>query len=326
MARPHKLWFRKSRNTWFVEIDAKQYNLGPDREEATTRFHELLAKRPTKASPNSVAAILDEFVVYVENHKTAATARWYKDYLQDFLTYLKDHAHSPISMPASGLRPLHVRKWLDDRSSERARLTAVKAAYRWAHAEGWIDANPIAAMRRPAETKREQLISLKEMKAILRRTKDRRFRELLIVSWDIGARPHELKILHDRHLDLDRHRAIIPAREAKVKKRNRVIYFTPRAERIIRRRRGDGIVFKNIDGKPWTASAIKCRFARLEKHLGVRFCHYAFRHSFATRKLKQGIPAIDVAHLLGHNDVSMLAKVYQHVEQDSDHLLAALNR
>lgn len=228
-------------------------------------------------------------------------------------------------MSASALRPLHVRKWLNDRSAERARLTAVKAAYRWAHAEGWIDANPIAAMRRPAETKREQIVSVEQMKMILRLTKSKQFRELLIVSWDIRARPYELRILHDRHLDLRRHRAIIPAHEAKGKKRNRVIYFTPRAERIIRRCQGNGIIFTNSRGNPWTSSAIKCRFVRLETHLGVRFCHYAFRHSFATRKLKEGVSAIDVAHLLGHNDVSTLANVYQHVEQDSSHLLAALN-
>ena len=325
MARPRKPWFRESRNAWFVEIDGKQHNLGADKEEALRHFHALMAQAPEKASAGSIAALLDAFVVYSAEHKAASTVRWYEDYLQDFLNYLKATGHSPGSLPPGRLTPKLVRAWVDDRgAAKRARITAVKAAYRWAHAEGWIDANPIAAMRRPPQSKRDQIISVAEMRAILRLS-DKPFRELLVVSWDTGARPQELRRLQTRHLDLANRRCVLPAPEAKGKKKNRVIYLTLRAARIIAKRNNGGFVFRNSRGKPWTASAVKCRFARLEEKLGRRFCQYLFRHTFATRKLKEGVSPIIVAELLGHADVSMLAKVYQHVAQDPAHLLTALN-
>jgi integrase len=326
MARPHKPWYRKSRKQWCVEIDGKQYNLGPDQEEAKRRYHSMMAQKPAQASRGSVAKLLDDFIIFCEDNRATSTARWYRDFLQDFLNHLKAQGYAPLTMPASDLRPLHVRAWTNTRkTAKRARITAAKAAYRWGHEEGYIEANPIAAMKRPAETKRNQLISIAEMKAILRQTRyDKNFRHLLIAAWDTGARPQELKILHDRHLDLANHRAIIPAAEAKGKERDRVIYFTARVERIIRRRSGRGLIFTN-GKRPWTSSAVKDRFVDIEEQIGTRYCLYAFRHSFATRKLNDKVPAIYVANLLGHGDVSTLAKVYQHVEQDPAHMLNALN-
>jgi hypothetical protein len=44
--RPPKPWFRSARNCWCVCLNGTQHNLGPDRERAFTRFHELLASEP----------------------------------------------------------------------------------------------------------------------------------------------------------------------------------------------------------------------------------------------------------------------------------------
>lgn len=326
MSRPHKPWHRKSRGYWCVEIDGNQHNLGPDEDEARRKYNTLMAERPVKPSASSIATLLDAFVVYSEEHKAASTARWYENYLQDFIDYLKANSHRPATMSPARLTPRIVRVWADERgAAKRGRITAVKAAYRWAHEEGWINSNPIGAMKRPPETKREEIVSLAEMKAILRLS-DKPFRDLLVVSWDTGARPPELRKLRDFHVDLPNHRCVLSARESKGKKRNRVIYLTRRAERIIKRLNTGGHVFRNSKDKPWTTTAVNCRFARLEEKLGRRFCQYLFRHSFATRKLKEGISPIVVAELLGHADVSTLAKVYQHVAQDPGHLLAAISR
>lgn len=325
MSRPPKPWYRKARRSWCVYLDGKQHNLGPDREEALQRFHALMASQPKKPTEGSLAALLDAFVVFSEDHKAASTARWYRGYLQDFIDYLRLKRYSPGSLPPEELTPRLVRAWADQRGAKRGRITAVKAAYRWGHAEGWLRSNPIAAMKRPPATKRDDLITLEDVKRLLRLS-DRGFRDLLIVLWDTGARPQELRCLRSDHLDLPHHRCVLPLPESKGKRRERVIYLTPRAERIVRRRDQGGHIFRNSKGAPWTASAVKCRFVRLEKELGKRVCQYHFRHSFATRKLKEGLSPIVVAELLGHEDASTLAKVYQHVSQDPTYLLEALNR
>lgn len=41
MARSPKPWYRRERKAWFVTIDGKRHNLGPDRKAAFKRFHEL---------------------------------------------------------------------------------------------------------------------------------------------------------------------------------------------------------------------------------------------------------------------------------------------
>ena len=52
-----------------------------------------------------------------------------------------------------------------------------------------------------------------------------------------------------------------------------------------------------------------------------RYSLYALRHSWATRALQGGTDALTVAILMGHSDPSTLAKVYQHLTHDPQHLL-----
>ena len=52
---------------------------------------------------------------------------------------------------------------------------------------------------------------------------------------------------------------------------------------------------------------------------------YSFRHSFAQRKLLEGVDPITVATLLGHSNLSMLANQYSHLMKNPEHLLKAVN-
>jgi hypothetical protein len=69
----------------FVEIDGSQVNLGPDKEEAERKVHELLAERP-QLSADHLAVILDKYLPWVQGHRSAATFRWYTDFLQSFVS------------------------------------------------------------------------------------------------------------------------------------------------------------------------------------------------------------------------------------------------
>jgi site-specific recombinase XerD len=190
-----------------------------------------------------------------------------------------------------------------------------------------MEHNPLSSMRRPEPGKREQVIDMAEFVKILRFSKDKCFRDLLTFSWDTGSRPQESKGLQVDQVGFDKHRCVLHCLDSKGKRVSRVIYMTPRAERIVQRNLSakSSYVFLNTRGEPWTANAVRTRFRRLESKLGKRYTQYAFRHTFATRKLKAGVSPIDVAELLGHADVSTLAKIYQHVAQDPSHLLKALN-
>lgn len=62
------------------------------------------------------------------------------------------------------------------------------------------------------------------------------------------------------------------------------------------------------------------------KNLVPRYSLYAFRHSWATNALKAGVDSLTVAILMGHNDPSMLAKVYQHLGHNPEYMLEQARR
>lgn len=66
--------------------------------------------------------------------------------------------------------------------------------------------------------------------------------------------------------------------------------------------------------------------ARLACSLVPRYSLYAIRHSWATRALKSGLDGLTVAILMGHSDPSTLARVYQHLAHDPQHLLNQAKR
>ncbi len=78
----------------------------------------------------------------------------------------------------------------------------------------------------------------------------------------------------------------------------------------------EGKLFRNTRGNAWTGFAVKCRFEKLEKKLGKRYCQYMFRHTWITGKLIAGVDSHVVAKLSGHSDTSMIDRVYGHVADD----------
>jgi len=60
--------------------------------------------------------------------------------------------------------------------------------------------------------------------------------------------------------------------------------------------------------------------------LAPRYSLYALRHSWATNALQRGVDPLTVAILMGHEDPSMLAKVYQHLSLNPKHLLDEARR
>ncbi len=64
------------------------------------------------------------------------------------------------------------------------------------------------------------------------------------------------------------------------------------------------------------------------KSIGLvpRYSLYALRHSWATHALQRGVDPLTVAILMGHQDPSMLSKVYQHLSLNPSHMLDQARR
>jgi hypothetical protein len=197
---PHfpKPFFKKGRGVWYVEIDRKQINLGPDRDEAFRRYHQLMTQpQARKVAADSVLGVIDAFLDWCSKHRAAHTYRWYRDRLQEFAATIDP------GLTVGCLRPYHVQQWIDAREgwadgSRRNAVRAVKRVFKWAEEQGYIERSPVAHMKKPRGGKREVIVSEKEFNELLGLCRDRSFVDLLIVTWETGCRPQESLIVEGR--------------------------------------------------------------------------------------------------------------------------------
>ncbi|MCC7421046.1 MAG: tyrosine-type recombinase/integrase [Planctomycetaceae bacterium] len=385
MARSPKPWFRKDRDAWFVTLDGRRHNLGPDREAAFRRFHQMMAE-PAKRTVSSdlLVALIDVFLDWLQKHRTLDTFEWYRYRLERLARKYPD-------MRASELKPFHVQQWVDGYTlsvtSRRNYLRSIKRCLRWAVRQGYLDKSPIAELEVPTAERREIVVSADEYAAILEAVTDRDFYDLLVVTWETGCRPQESLRVEARHLDAFNRRWVFPKSESKNKKLSRVVYMTPTAFEIVERRAAAfpaGPLFRNSNGSPWTTEAVNCAFRRVRTKLGQKrikdqnldihdddlrefkatlkrektengitrpktegelcgearrkliqrkacslvpnYSLYALRHSWATHALQRGVDPLTVAILMGHSDPSMLARVYQHLSLNPQHLRSQLEK
>lgn len=79
-------------------------------------------------------------------------------------------------------------------------------------------------------------------------------------------------------------------------------------------------VFVNIwsgdIGAPINPKVLNTMFNRLSKKTGIKVYPHLFRHTYATRLLRAGMPVDRVRHLLGHTSVQTTLDIYAHILQE----------
>ncbi len=70
MPRFPKPFFKEGRGVWYVEIRKKQHILGPHREVALTRYHELMREKPKPVHHTMALGIVDAFFGCVKDNKS----------------------------------------------------------------------------------------------------------------------------------------------------------------------------------------------------------------------------------------------------------------
>jgi site-specific recombinase XerD len=111
-------------------------------------------------------------------------------------------------------------------------------------------------------------------------------------------------------------------------KRPLVVQLSPCLQtltRILLSVREDGPLLLNSRGKPWTSNAIRCRMKALQEKLGLPegTVAYAYRHTWTTNAVLNGVDLATVATMMGHRDLRMLMEHYAHLEKQPEHLRQA---
>ena len=156
-------------------------------------------------------------------------------------------------------------------------MIAVQRAFNWAVRAGMLKSigglSPLTSLEKPPQGRRERLVSEAEYCEILNLVTDQEFRELLELSWETGARPHELFTVEAAFVDLANARWTFPIRLSKGKKIQRVVYLSDQALAICQRlviERPQGALLLNAVGRPWCVSSVKCRLQILCRRRGRR--------------------------------------------------------
>src|SRR5262245_12607090 len=286
---PHhaKPFFRTGRG-WYVQLGKQQIKLcdGPENSEteaaAWERYHLVMADRAKdvpKVSPPAdsllVAEILDKFLDWCQKHRAGRTFDWYHDHIQDFINRKPEVA----PLPVTALRPFHVIEWVDSHGEDwspayrRGAIVALQRPFNWAAELGYVEASPLQKLKKPQPQRREGQRTPEGFPTIAGRyAESDPFRDLLEFAWHSGCRPQEARLIEARHVQLQAECIIIPKKEAKGKRRPRIILLHGRALEIVRRLLAlhpEGELFLNEDGRPWKRFAIANRFDRLHLALGI---------------------------------------------------------
>lgn len=289
-----------------------------------------MASDPTslpKAARIVVAQVCELFLAYAERHNELTTFEWYRYFLQSFCDI---HGR----MLAKELKPIHVTLWLDRhpgwKGGRRNAVIAVKRAFNWADKQGVLSPNPLRNVDKPSPRRRTRILTDAEKTEILAAIRDNKFRDFVFALMQTGCRPSEVAGLTaaDVHLDLgiwmlDRHKT------AKRTGKPRVVYLNPAMLELSRKlvvKRPEWPLFPSHKlGRSFTRNAIRCRFRRLRKKLPHlrHFVCYNLRHTYATDAMANGVPAAQVAELLGHNSIRMVKQHYAHLSQKVSHMREA---
>ncbi len=323
---------------YFCNVNGKQYGLGSDFEAAKKRFGELLADyEPSNGSPNpTVTSLVDRFLEWCGNAKNCepSTRDWYTHYLESF----KKSIGSRLRI--RDLKKHHVTTWLNAKykhvaaNTHNRAVSCAKRALNFALDEDLIDSNPIARYKMKPAEHRELVIDDEQWTELLGLLENKNghnfddFRDYLIVAYETGARPQEIRTIEAQWFDRANKCWFFPAKKSKGKKRRRAVYLNDTALAITERlcaKFPEGPIFRQ-NGQIWDKNKIRCKFRRLKEKLGIPgLCVYTLRHTWATRQLQAGMAAHDVSVYMGHSSMEML-KVYGHTDQSPQILSAKLNR
>ena len=322
------VWWYARRGEWCADVPSMENSqkrvrlyFGSDKKTARQQLHTYLAgfyadgpssQASTGKSPLSLFALTARFLSWSETNLSKATQDVYRRQLKAFV---ERHGHRP----AAQITPSDVeeRKAAIRRAGNKARtinffVQSIKRLYNWAVEQGLLADNPIRAVKKvPRDPPRDKSLDddvverFLEIAATSQPLGD--FCELLLLT---GMRAGE--ILHLKWENVDFGQGVARVFEHKTahrgEQRPRTIPLSPRAIEIIQRQpEGSEFVFTNEEGRQLSYNALRCRRKRFEKkHPELpKITFHQFRHTFATRLARNGVPERVAQEILGHSSTLM---------------------
>lgn len=319
-------WY-ESKKSWYAWINGGNVKLGPDREQATMKWLEAVrsGRGETCGDHEPVGDLLTSFLAYIEAHRRPATHHSYSKALAPFMAEFRD-------LKALALRPYHAMAFLERRKtwgvgSKRIFVSVLRSAFSWGVKQGLLSSDPLKGLDRPRSTSRgvECTVTLEQHLLLLSQAEEP-LADFLRVLWHTGSRPTALMLLEAR--DVKDNRALMQNR-AGLKVARVVLYFNAEAAEIVKRcaeRNPEGPIFRGPTGKPWTRDTLHMALRPLRRRCGCKHVTpYSYRHAYAQRALRSGVPLAYIAELL-NTSAKHIEEVYGHPDAATDVLAQAVER
>lgn len=340
-----KPYYRKDRKAWYVKSSdgRTQTFLDVDEAKAYDAWHEMQRLGNLSHPHVTFATVADRYLIWAELNIARKT---YHGYAADLLKAVADFG----AVKVRDLKRHHVTDWLDRETTwgtwaRRRGGAAVTRALNWAVEQGHLTSSPIGKLGLPKGERRDVLISEgvheqmmqsqdggrqpgERIKNLGRRaiSRDGCIRPVLIALRHSGTRPGMVAAVTAE--DVSPHLDAWILKQHKTRKstgKPLIIQLSPCLQtltRILLANRTSGPLFLNSKGTKWTSDAIQRRIANMEKKLGLPegTVAYAYRHTWTTNAILNGVNVATVATMLGHKDLRMLMDHYAHLEKVPDHL------
>ncbi|MDA8164708.1 MAG: site-specific tyrosine recombinase XerD [Desulfobacteraceae bacterium] len=279
-----------------------------------------------------LASQLDFFLQYLiaERRLAANTVGAYQADLSSFFDFLAQGAGGVEEITSDRIREylLHCREnGISNRSNAR-RVSALRAFFRFLHAEGRVPADPTRLLDLPKPGRKlPQVLTLPEVDRLLAAPAGHdplalRNSAMLHLLYATGLRVSELVALPVAALHLTRGFVRILGKGSKERlvpfgeeARERLEAYLRLARPALLRRRPSDFLFLTRRGRPMT----RLRFWQIIRETalaaGIRaqISPHMLRHSFATHLLEHGADLRSVQLMLGHADIAT-TQIYTHVD------------
>lgn len=200
---------------------------------------------------------------------------------------------------------------------------SIKTFFNWATRDGFYTENPAERLAYPKKPKgRTEIYNDDELGEILAAAKELSFRDYAIVFLllDSGIRRSELVGLTVD--DVNVFSGLIRIENGAKYGKYREVRVGLNCRSVLRQyinghrkaKKGVESFFVNRFGDTLTYEAIGSMMGRLNERLPFRVHAHKCRHTYATNLAEQGENAFQIAHLLGHEDVTT-ARIYVHLGQ-----------
>jgi integrase len=338
------LWWYEKRQCWAADVPdvekrgkRKRLYLGKDKSEAQSQLHRYLADyyahRPPKRQPYerlSLLALTARFLMWCETNLAQSTAYLYRIELKPFAEKHGRRAAADITPADIEEQKTAIKKRGCKPRAINLFVQTIKRLYSWGVEQGLLKENPIRNVKRvPQAPPTDRNIQDGDIEKFLEHArKSEPLGAICEVLLHTGMRVGELLKLNWSDIDLERRLARVFEHKTahRGEQRPRTIPLNDRVIEILQNQpKVAEVVFVGEDGQPLSYNALKCRKDRLEgKYPDMpRVTFHQFRHTFATRCARAGVPERVAQEILGHSS-KLMTRYY--TSTSPDELLDAVGR